>query len=193
MNDDRDIEIRDRLWREVWSLEYDTAYAHESAKFMVRRWMKLDLSSRLLAALFTSGSAVAGWAFWSTTGWGRTSWMFLAGAAAVIAIVDGVLGSRQQIKRYSELSGSFVRLMHSLRGVLSDMRIDPKFDVQKVRTSHEETRSRYAELLETYPEDLFFTDSNANAIQDLINQRREYANQDNWSTTETEAASATPA
>jgi hypothetical protein len=191
MSSEHDSEIRDRLWVEVWNLEYDTAYAHETAKFMARRWMKLDLISRLLATLFTSGSAIAGWAFWTTTGWGRTSWMFLAGAAAIVAIVDGVLGSRQQIKRYSELSGSFVRLMHSLRGVLADMRIDPIFEIQTVRAKHEETRSRYAELLETYPEDLFFSDNNAIALQNLINQRRDNGNnQNSGSTTESETNTA---
>ncbi len=120
--------------------------------------------------------------------------MFLAGAAAIVAIVDGVLGSRQQIKRYSELSGSFVRLMHSLRGVLADMRIDPIFEIQTVRAKHEETRSRYAELLETYPEDLFSSDNNAISLQNLINQRRDNGNnQNSGSTTESETNTAAKA
>jgi hypothetical protein len=176
MPTERQDEMRDRLWNEVWNLEYDSVYAHEVARFMVRRWMMLDLWSRLLAALFTSGSAIAGWTLWTATGMGKNSWMLLAGSAAVVAIVDGVLGSRQQIKRYSDLSGSFARLMHSLRAILADMRIDPSFDLNSIRPRHEELRSRYAELLETYPEDLFFSNKNATAIQQRINQRRDYAN-----------------
>jgi len=153
--------------------------------------MIMDLVSRLLTALFASSSAIAGWALWQNEA-GKHVWIVLSGVTALVAILDGVLGSRDKLKRYAELSGSFVRLSQSLQGLLSDMRIEPNFDTAKIRPKRDEVRTRYSELLEQYPVDLFFTRKSENRVQEALNQKLEYAtNQDSRSTAEAATATAT--
>ena len=171
---DKEETNRDKLWEHAYSHEYNCAYAVECAKYMLKWWMKWSLIARLLTAFFTSTSAIAGWALWQSET-GKTYWMFLAGIAAVVSIVDGVLGSQEKVKRYTELNAGFVRLTQNMRAILDDIAMNAEFAIDKMHERYESARTRYAELIETYPVDLFLTDGKAAAIQTDLNERRKHA------------------
>jgi len=184
-----DDAIRDRLWSGVWNLEYNATYGHEEAKFMLRRWMAFDVVARLLAALFASSSAIAGWALWKSDT-GKHYWLILAGIAAVVSIIDSVFASQEKVKRYTELSSSFIRLSQTLKAVLDDMQIMPEFEIVPMKDRYDTARTRYSELLEAFPEDLLYTKRAANTLQDMLNERREYVNDQRSSPSPSSAGTA---
>src|SRR6266478_8374838 len=76
-------DAREALRQECWKAYYSAYYSQLLADLVAGRWQKLDQVSKLLIALFTTGSAIAGWSLWTNTGPGKVIWLIGAGIAAV--------------------------------------------------------------------------------------------------------------
>ena len=85
------------LYNKVFDTYYDCHFEEIIADKLVYRWQFFDQMSKLLVALTTSGSAVAGWALWSQPGL-RPIWAVLAGSAGVLSIVHAVLAVSSTLK-----------------------------------------------------------------------------------------------
>jgi hypothetical protein len=113
-----DKETWNQLWANLHQSHYSAFFDELYAESTVRSWRAFDAASRFLQLLTASSSAIAGWALWQQEGY-RDLWIFLAGAAAVIALKDDTivfsefkklrlelerLKSKMQMKAYDGLS-----------------------------------------------------------------------------------------
>jgi len=136
---------------------------------MLNRWLVLDHVSRILIALFASGSAVAGWSLWSSET-GKVWWVALAAIAAVASIVAGTLGVQDRVKRFAETKTAFTRLRIRVDAVLAEMRIHHDFDIAQAQEAYHKVQEVYAEAFQSYPHDLFFTKHAQDCVQRALNQ-----------------------
>lgn len=136
---------------------------------MLNRWLLLDHLSRILIALFASGSAVAGWSLWSSAP-GKIWWAVLAAIAAVASIVTGALGVQDRVKRFTETKTTFTRLRIRVDAVLAEMRIRHDFDIDRVQEAYHKVQEIYAEAFQSYPHDLFFTQHAQDCVQRALDR-----------------------
>jgi hypothetical protein len=163
--------LRDRLWDETWQLRYRTLFVEKAAEMMLNRWLVKDHITRLLVALFTSSSALAGWSLWSSPT-GKGTWAILAGIAAVLSIASSTIGTQERVKRFTETHATFVRLRLRLERLLTRMRLDPSFDPSEIQGDFLQFNESYAESCATWPHDIFLTKRLRNRVQDEIDKQQ---------------------
>src|SRR5438132_829669 len=84
-------------WNPSYELLSKVLIQELASEALTARWEKLDLVASFLVAATATGSAVAGWALWSTDG-GKIVWGLIAGVASVASIVHGILKVPGRIK-----------------------------------------------------------------------------------------------
>ena len=136
------MDERDRLWDVVFDTYYDVYFEELAAENLSRRLGGLDNLTKFLVALTASGSAVAGWALWSSSGW-RILWAILAGFAAILSILGATLKTPDRVRRLEEVKQCFCRPRVDLETLRDTMRLRSDFPI-------DETRSRWTELRDSY-------------------------------------------
>src|SRR5262249_51646435 len=77
---------------------YQDAYSNElEADVLIGRWQKVDEITKVLAALTSSSSVVAGWLVWDQDEW-KNAWGILAGIASILSIVHVALKVSDRVK-----------------------------------------------------------------------------------------------
>lgn len=154
------------LWKASFTTLYEALYQESCAEAVVSRWQRIDMVVAFLVAATASGSAVAGWAFWSQPGW-RSLWAMIAGVAALAAIVDNVMTVPGRIKEQEELRRVFSGLRVSLETFRQDLVIG--LDVSQARERYTKLRERYEEVVSRARRDISLTDRLLYRVQDKVN------------------------
>ncbi len=55
---------RDILWSSTYETYYDTYYAEILLEALIKKWMKLDVTTKIIVSITASGSAIVGWSLW---------------------------------------------------------------------------------------------------------------------------------
>src|SRR5262249_45730032 len=111
---------------------YKEAYYNElEAGVLISRWQAVDETTKVLAALTSSGSAVAGWLVWNETGWKQLTWQVLAGIASVLSIGHVALKVSDRVKDWSDTKGHFVRLRTELETFIYHTKVSPNFPLDE--------------------------------------------------------------
>lgn len=161
---------RDALWEAAYRAYYDVYYSELLATTLVRRWQVLDDVTRVLVALTTSASAVAGWALWKEEGF-RVIWSVLAGSGAVLAIVHATLSVPRRVKDWLDAETRARTLRIDLETVREKMRINPQFDIKAIEKSVMACRDKYRDMSRVPLHDLLLNSRLENKVQDALNAR----------------------
>lgn len=161
---------RDALWQAVFEVYYDSYFQELLAERSVSRWHAFDEIAKVVIALTASGSAVAGWALWTKSGF-HIAWTLLAGTGAVLAIVSAALGVPTRVKEWTETRRVFACLRNDLEAMRHSMQVDPHFDVQALHAKYEEARKEYSDGVLHLPNDVFVTRRVECSVQDDLDLR----------------------
>ncbi len=110
----------------------------------------------MFVALFASGSAISGWAFWDEPKV-STLWAILAGLAALLAIVHATLGVPRRLEDLGNIRRYFCSLRADLETFRYRMQINPDFPVDGFTEEFVGYRERYGEGLQRYKNDILLT------------------------------------
>lgn len=165
-----DEKSRDRLWESTFETYYDACYDEIFTSKHLKRWVTFDTVSRLLVALTSSGSAIAGWALWSLAGY-KPIWAFVAGCSAVLAIAHSLLETSKRIEEISENKQSFVLLRNDLETFRQQMSIFPTFPLSDFNSDFLKFRERLKVTQSRFRDDLLSSEKLANESQEELDLR----------------------
>ncbi len=165
-----DADPRDELWQVSFETYYDAYFQELVADGLINDWQRVDEITRLLVALTASGSAVSGWALWTEPHF-RLAWVFLAGAAAVLAIVHATLGVSGRLKDQGELKRRFSGLRTDLETFRYRMRVNRDFPLADFSAEFAEFRRRYSDAVQLLKNDLLETRAFDTRCQGVLNER----------------------
>jgi len=164
------VDPRSLLRRECWKAYYSAYFSQLLADLATDRWQKLDQVSKVLVALFSTGSAVAGWSFWASNT-GKAVWSVFAGIAVVLSIVQSALGVSERLKTMLESRTRMLRLRLQLETLYSAMRMNPEFDVVETKEKLEALQHEYVEAAAQVPKDWIYTSRDEVNVQETLNQK----------------------
>lgn len=159
---------RDEVWNATWDTFYDSYYHVILFEKLSKRWQTVDFVTKLLVAITTSSSAIAGWSLWNDDDF-KIIWIILAGLASFISIVHTILNVNEKVKKYSDLSNKMSLIKHDFESLQNEMKIYPDFNVDSFFTKLEILRDKYINTLENHSIDFLTTDKIRNESQDKLN------------------------
>lgn len=149
-----------------WQPLYQVYFQEVASELLASRWEGVDLVVMFIVALTASGSAVAGWALWSLTGW-KALWIIIAAIASVLSIAHTTLRVPSRVKDQGELRSKFCRLRCDLEAFQQDLTIGLKEDEAKER--FEELQTKYSECMAATHPDILYTVSFRRKAQETLN------------------------
>lgn len=164
-NDPRDI-----LWQASFEIFYETYFEEILSELLIKKWMRIDYSVRILIAITASGSAVAGWTLWENPNF-KIVWVIISGAAALFGIIHTTLAVPNMLKEHINSNKGFTTLRHELENFRNDLNLDPNFDVQEKNNEYKQLKRKYTELCNNSPHDILSTDNLSHKAQDLLDER----------------------
>src|SRR4051812_10336718 len=135
----------ERFSRQVWQIRSEALYYHRLAGAVGRRWQVWGTISALLAALTSSTSAIAGWTLWEQPG-AKQAWAVIAGLAALIAIVNGVLEVTRRAKDREALRSSFRTIVFDAEDLLDSLLHG--IELRDARTAYETLKRNHQECVD---------------------------------------------
>jgi hypothetical protein len=168
---DDDVAIWDELWATVYTDHYACLYQEATAEFLVSRWRLLDTVGRFLTAATASGSSVAAWAIWASSGKGEASWAIIAGLAAVFALIHMSLGISDRIKEDTLIFSTFQQLRLDLEILQKKMRLRQHETLAAYLTDYMDITSKFGKAYALKRPDFFLTRRREEKIQADVNKR----------------------
>lgn len=155
-----------KLWQDSFELLYQATFQQFASIRLSGRWHSIDTLTAFFVTGTASGSAIAGWALWSSPG-GKLAWVGIAGLASLLSLTHAVLQVPSKIK-----------LQDDLKGLFGDLRLDVQTFRQNLRNgtppstaldSYNMLRSRYKEAMKNAPASITFTTRLRQNIQTAVN------------------------
>jgi hypothetical protein len=164
------VDPRDQLWDVVYETWYDSYYEELLADALITRWLRLDEFTKVVVALTSSGSAVAGFALWKTP---DLTWLWptLGGVSAVLAIVTERLAVAFKLRDHGATMRAFASIRIDLDTLRAKMRVNPNFDMAALEQEYLTLRKRYGEAYSGIKSDILATQSLEQRVQADLNQR----------------------
>jgi hypothetical protein len=159
---------RDRLWKVSFKTYYDSYYHELCANALINRWLTVDTTTNFLVAATVSGSAIAGWALWSSET-GKVVWAIIAGIAALLSIASTSLRVQLLLQQYNEALKAFTDVRVQLETFRQELDLNPLFSIVKATKTHKELRNAYSKALQKKPNDFLNTRKFAESMQDRLN------------------------
>jgi hypothetical protein len=163
-------DARDELWQKAFDAYYDTYYEEILSAATLRRWIWVDTITKLLVAITTASSAVAGWTLWSKPGF-RELWLIVAGIAAILSIIHASLAVAERVRDWESIGGAFFNLRVQMEDFRNRMCIDPEFPIETFLKHFEVVRRRYVETVERSRDDILQTSRLKRSCQKDVNTR----------------------
>jgi hypothetical protein len=161
---------RDNIWAATWNTWYDSAYNAMVADRVADRWKMFDDTTKVVVALTSTGSAVAGWSLWHDPS-GRAWWAILAGFGVLISIVHTSLNVGGRLKDWIEVKKALAMLEIDLQTFQDRMGFDPRFPIPDFTKEFSEYRKRYGEAAQGIPGGNRFTRRLKLEVQSELDKR----------------------
>ena len=161
---------RDVLWNAVYEVHYQTYYEELLIECLLGYWSKVDAIAKVVIALTSSSTAVAGWSMWNKDEY-KIVWAFFAGSGAVLAILSSALGIQTKLKEHAVSKENFLRLRSELEILQHKMRLDPEFPVTEFNQNFEKLKRSYTEYVNGEAHDVLLCSYIENKIQNQLNER----------------------
>jgi hypothetical protein len=150
-------DLVDLFWQPTYEIFYAAYYRELASEALIARWQTIDIATAILVGLTTSGSAVAGWALWSTDS-GKVIWVSIAGVASVASIVHGVMAVPGRVKTEEGVRRVFSALRVDLEAFLRSLRFGILNLQTEATTEYNKLQSRLAECMsQARPDNIAFT------------------------------------
>jgi len=164
-------DAREALRQQCWKAYYSAYYSQLLADLVAGRWQKVDQVSKLLIALFTTGSAIAGWSLWTNAGPGKVIWLIGAGIAAVLSIVQTSLGVSDRLKTMLESRARMLRITLELEALYNKIDVNPTVDVAKATEKFETIQKEYVEAATQMPKDWIYSSRDEVNIEEALDKK----------------------
>jgi hypothetical protein len=99
------------------------------------------------------------------------TWAVCAGIAAVLSVVQSSLGVSDRLKTMLESRTRMLRIRLQFETLFGTMRLDPTFDVAKVREKFEALQHEYVEAAAQMPKDWIYTSRAEGNVLKTLNQK----------------------
>jgi hypothetical protein len=161
---------RDQLWDVAYETWYDAFFQECLSEALIARWLRLDEVTKVVVALTSGSSALAGLALWKdpTLAW---LWPTLSGLSAVLAIITERLAVTYKLRAHSETMRAFASLRLDMDTLRARMRIDAMFDVAELEKEYLTLRKRFGESYQRVQSDVLDTPKLREAVQADLNTR----------------------
>lgn len=156
------------FWKPSFETLYDACFYELSSEALIRRWRTIDMTTAIAVALFTSGSAISGWALWNNPD-GRLVWAMLAGFASVLSIIHGTLGVPGKIKEEEDRRSLFSALRVDLESFRQRLIIVG--DGAAAEEQFTALRRRLSDYESKTPADIAFRRKVREQVQEEVNHR----------------------
>ena len=123
------MDNRDMIWDKIFEVFYDSYYYELLSNKIIGIWITIDEITKVLVAITTSSSAIAGWALWNKEGW-QYIWLFLAGLGALLSIIHATLNVTQRIKEWTENKRNLSSLRIECETNRGEMAMNADFDTE---------------------------------------------------------------
>jgi hypothetical protein len=160
---------RDEIWNATWDTYYNSFYQELLAEKMVIIWQRVDEVARFVIALTASGSAIAGWALWSSPGY-KNLWAIIAGIGALLAVVQRVFDITKRLSEWGNLRSFFSSLRIDLKTFQYHMKSDPSFPILEFTKEFDNLRKRFTEGFKGIKTDILLISYLKNKTQRELNQ-----------------------
>ncbi len=150
-----------------WETLYETYYQEIASESLAALWERTDVIVLFLVALTTSGSAVAGWALWSISGW-KVLWIILAGIASIASIAHTSMRVPSRVKEQEELRNKFAKLRFDLETFWQELKIG--LNEEQAKTRYKELREKASECIAQAHPDILYTMRFRRGIQERLNE-----------------------
>ncbi|MEX8498524.1 hypothetical protein [Leptothrix ochracea] len=161
---------RDQLWNVIYEAWYDTSYQELLSEALISKWLKLDELTKILVALTSGSSALAGLALWKDPSF---SWLWptLGGISAFLAIITERLAVTQKLKSHTETMRTFSSLRIDFDTLRAKMRINAMFDASTIESEYLDLRKRFSEAYKNISSDVLDTKELKIAVQNQLNSQ----------------------
>lgn len=150
------MDERDIIWDKIFDIFYDSYYYEFLSKKIISKWLSIDEITKILVAITTSSSAIAGWSLWNKEGW-QYIWIFLAGLSALLSVIHATLNVTQKIKEWTEIKRSFSSLRIECETNRGEMAMNAEFDIEFHKQFYKEKMKLYGELYSNLPNEFINT------------------------------------
>lgn len=162
------MDERDSIWNNIFNVFYDSYFYEMLSDEIIKKWSFIDEITKILVAVTTSGSAIAGWTLWNKEGW-QYGWIILAGISALLSVVHATLNVTSRIKEWTENKRSFSSLRIECETNRGEMSMNFSFDMQKHIQFYKDKMKTYGELYSKLPNDILINKKIKNRIQQELN------------------------
>jgi hypothetical protein len=163
-----DYDERDELWKSTWEGFYNTSFQVILSERLLLRWKRFDDLSKILIAITTSGSAIAGWSLWTNDKF-KLIWVLIAGLSAIIAVFQKSFDIPNKITEWKNSKDNFCILKMDYSNLMDKMKIDSDFNIDDLTKEYLDLNKKYAEVYKNISVDSFITRNLHKSIQKDLN------------------------
>lgn len=158
---------RDAIWAEAYQMHYQVHYALEIEHQLLARWVKLDSTTRIMLAIASAGSALAGLIFWNNASY-TILWPLLTSASTLFAIVSKQLNVIERVKQHTASASGMKTLKIDIETLMVRMRINTRFPIVLFERRLLALRERFRAELQNTDFDLLLTRGIRQAAQSTV-------------------------
>jgi hypothetical protein len=159
-----------QFWKDTFTLFYEAYLQEMASQRLSKRWHSIDTVTSVFVTTTASGSAIAGWALWSSPE-GKIVWVTIAAVSSILSLIHSTLQVPSKMKAQDELRGCFSGLRldieqfrRSIRNQLSAGQIP-----SGAEDSYTEFLHRYTEYMKRVPDSITVTNKLLRDIQSQLN------------------------
>jgi len=162
------MDKRDGIWNKVFEIFYDSFYFELLSSKIASKWLFVDEITKILVAITTSGSAIAGWSLWNKEGF-QFIWIFLAGTGALLSVLHATLNVSNRVKEWTDMKRKFSSLKIECETNRGIMEMNPEFEIESHTNFYIEKKRVYGELYSNLPNDFLISKKFRINIQEEVN------------------------
>lgn len=147
---------RNDLWFALYNKWYECYFNEDLARRMVKKWQLFNDPAKVLMAITTSGSVIAGWTLWNEPVY-KTFWIILAGLGALASVFTTTLTISDRIQDWTKSKSEFSGIRIDAEILKLKMKLDPEFDVQQAQDALNNIALRHNDAVSRIPNDLLHT------------------------------------
>jgi len=159
-----------QFWNDTFELLYKAALQELSSKKLSNKWHYIDTTTSIFVTATASGSAIAGWALWSSDH-GKAIWITIASLSSVLSLLHSTLQVPSKMKIQDEVRNTFSVLRLDIEQFRQNIRKQVRAGQVPVdaQQSLEQLFNRYTESMKKVPDSITVTKKLLRNVQAELN------------------------
>ena len=169
---DRSVEEyqKDLLWQTSLETFYRVAYIESLMSSVLQRWKPIDGIVKSVMTVTTIASVMVGWMSWGAPT-GKTTWLIIAGCAALLGLLHVILKISDRIADLSHNAQYFKSLRLNLERFIYEMEVNPDFPLEPFKATFEQYREWLLVGSQMLRDDLLLTRRHRQKVQNKLDQQ----------------------